>query len=249
MTQHQVASRDEWRAARLSLLTKEKELTRLNDSLSQARRDLPWLKLEKPYMFEGPDGREALSDLFGGRSQLIVYHFMFAPGWKEGCHGCSFFADQIDGPNQHLAHHDVAMALISRAPWNELAPFKQRMGWKVKWVSSHGTDFNEDFDVTFSKDQIAKGEIDYNFGTITTDKRYMSEELPGISVFYKDADGTIFHTYSAYARGLDALMNSQHLLDITPKGRNERSPTGEMIEWVRHHDKYDGGEKAASCCD
>lgn len=248
MTQHQVVSRDQWRTARLNLLKKEKELTRLNDSLSQARRDLPWVKLEKRYMFEGPDGRETLSDLFGGRSQLIVYHFMFSPGAKEGCPGCSFFADQIDGPNQHLAHHDVAMALVSRAPWSELAPFKKRMGWKVRWVSSHGTDFNEDFGVSFSKDQIAKGEIDYNFGTITTDKRYMSEELPGVSVFFKDESGTIFHTYSAYARGLDALMNSQHLLDITPKGRNERSPTGELIDWARHHDKY-GDDKSASCCD
>lgn len=247
MTHHQVVSRDEWRAARLNLLAKEKELTRLNDTLSAARRDLPWVRIDKPYVFEGPDGRKTLADLFGGRSQLIVYHFMFAPGSKEGCPGCSFFTDQIDGPNQHLAHHDIAMALVSRAPWSELAAFKKRMGWQVQWVSSHGSAFNEDFDVAFSKEQIAKGEIDYNFGTITTDKRYMSEDLPGISVFYRDDDGAIFHTYSAYARGLDALMNSQHFLDITPKGRNERLPDGTLNDWVRHHDKYEDG-KAAACC-
>ena len=247
MTQHQVVSREEWRAARLNLLAKEKELTRLNDALSAARRDLPWVKVDKPYIFEGLNGRETLSDLFGGRSQLIVYHFMFAPGWEEGCSGCSFFTDQIDGPRQHLMHHDVTMALISRAPLNEFAAFKKRMGWQVPWLSSHGTDFNADFGVVFSKEQIEKGEIDYNFGTITTDKRYMSEDLPGISVFYKAPDGSIFHTYSAYARGLDALMNSQHFLDITPKGRNEWSATGELIDWVRYHDKYDDG-KAVACC-
>jgi predicted dithiol-disulfide oxidoreductase (DUF899 family) len=247
MTQHQVVSREAWRAARLKLLAKEKEMTRLNDALSAARRELPWVKVKKPYLFEGPDGRATLSDLFDGRSQLIVYHFMFAPGAEEGCPGCSFFTDQIDGPRQHLMHHDVAMALVSRAPFRDFASFKKRMGWQVPWLSSHGTDFNADFGVVFSKEQIEKGEIDYNFGTITTDKRYMSEDLPGISVFYKDPDGSIFHTYSAYARGLDVLMNSQHFLDIAPKGRNERSATGELIDWVRHHDRYDDGN-AAACC-
>jgi predicted dithiol-disulfide oxidoreductase (DUF899 family) len=248
MTAHQVVSRDEWMAARRALLAKEKELTHLNDQLSAARRELPWVRIEKRYVFEGPDGRKTLSDLFEGRSQLIVYHFMLGPGWKEGCPGCSFLTDHFDGPNQHLRHHDVSMVLVSRAPWAEIAPFKQRMGWQLPWVSSHGSDFNADFGVAFSKEAVARGEINYNFGTITTDPRYFSEDLPGVSVFCKDESGDIFHTYSAYARGLDILVGANNLLDLTPKGRNERTDTGELNDWVRHHDSYGESQKAA-CCD
>ena len=246
MTTHRIVSRDEWTTERRALMAEEKDLMRRNDALGEARRALPWVRIDQDYVFEGPDGRVTLADLFGGNSQLIVYHFMLAPGAEAGCHGCSYFTDHMQGPNLHLPHHDVAMALVSRAPWSEIAPFKKRMGWTIPWVSSHGTTFNRDFGVHFTKEEIAAGRIDYNFGTITTDRRYMSEDLPGISVFFKDSDGAIYLTYSAYARGLDPFMSSQQLLDITPKGRNERTDDGELNDWVRHHDRY--AAKPASCC-
>ena len=247
MTAHRIVSRDEWTQARRGLMAQEKDLMRQHDALSEARRSLPWVRIDKDYAFEGANGRETFASLFGGNSQLIVYHFMMAPGAEAGCPGCSFFADQMRGPYLHLPHHDVAMALVSRAPWHDIAPFRQRMGWTIPWVSSHGTTFNRDFGVQFSKDEIASGHIDYNFGTITTDQRYMSEDLPGLSVFFRDKDGSIYLTYSAYARGLDPFMGSQHFLDVTPKGRNERTESGDLIDWVRHHDKYDNGA-AKPCC-
>lgn len=236
--EHEIVSRDEWVAARKRLLVKEKDYTRLGDELSAERRRLPWVKIEKQYVFEGPNGRETLSDLFDGRSQLIVYHFMFGPGWKEGCDGCSFLADHFDGPNLHLKHHDVTLIAVSRAPFAELQPFRQRMGWRFKWVSSYGSDFNYDFHVSATEDELARGEMEYNYETVKA-----HPELPGLSVFYKDAAGDIFHTYSTYARGGDALIGAHHFLDLTPKGRNEKT----VMDWVRNHDRYEA-DTQRSCC-
>lgn len=233
LARHPVVSRDEWLAARRALLQEEKELTRLNDRLSARRRELPWLKVENEYTFETEAGKRTLAELFGGRSQLIVYHFMFGPGWKEGCDGCSFLSDHFDGANLHLAHHDVTLTAVSRAPLAEFLPFKKRMGWKFPWVSSHGSDFNYDFYATSSPEEMASGKIMYNFEPI--DSSEAGEEHHGISVFYRDAEGRIFHTYSCYARGVDILCGTHNFLDLTPKGRNERS----TMDWVRLHDQYE----------
>src|SRR4051812_18644416 len=197
--QHKVVSRDQWLAARLSHLAAEKEFTRRRDELSRQRRELPWERVEKDYVFEGPNGAEALADLFAGRSQLIVYHFMLGPGWVEGCKSCSFLADHFDGSLAHLAARDVTLAVVSHAPLAEIAAFHQRMGWRFNWVSSYGSDFNFDYHVSFPKDELAKGKVYYNYGM----NEFPTEEAPGASVFYKDANGDVFHTYSAYARGLD----------------------------------------------
>ena len=194
---NQIVSREEWVAARKQLLNQEKELTRLRDQLSARRRELPWVKVEKAYTFDGPNGRETLSDLFAGRSQLIVKHFMFGPGWTEGCVGCSFGADGIDGALPHLEHHDVSVVVVSRAPFPDLEAYRRRMGWRFKWVSSHGSDFNYDFHVSFEPRDVAAGQVHYNY-TIT-DRAI--EEMPGISVFYKTEDGAIMHTYSALRAG------------------------------------------------
>jgi len=237
MKPHQIVTRDEWLSARKALLAKEKELTRLRDQVSAELRDLPWVKVEKKYVFDGPNGKETLADLFDGRSQLIVYHFMLGPGWKEGCVGCSFLSDHVEGALVHLEHHDVTYVTVSRAPLPEIAAFKQRMGWRFKWVSSFGSDFNYDFHVSFTKDDIATGEVYYNYDT----HKFQSEELSGRSVFYKDANGDLFHTYSSYARGGDILLGTYNLLDLTPKGRNETGPNHNMTDWVRHHDRYDAG--------
>ncbi|WP_406699500.1 thioredoxin family protein [Singulisphaera sp. Ch08] len=233
MTEHAIVSPEEWIIARKELLKKEKELTRLNDELSRQRRQLPWVKVEKSYRFEGPAGTESLADLFDGRSQLIVYHFMFAPGWAEGCTGCSFIADHIDGANLHLAPHDVSLVVVSRAPLAEFEPFKTRMGWRFKWISSVGGDFNYDYHVSFTKEEVARGQVNYNYGM----SDHAAEDLHGISVFTKDAAGDVFHTYSSYARGCDLLLGAHNYLDLTPKGRNETS----TMNWVRHHDRYDDG--------
>jgi predicted dithiol-disulfide oxidoreductase (DUF899 family) len=226
-----IVSRDEWIQARKAHLDREKHLTRLHDQLSAERRALPWVEVDKTYAFEGPGGRETLSDLFDGRSQLIVYHFMFGPGWKEGCTGCSFVSDHIDGANLHLANHDVTLLAVSRAPYAEFQDFKRRMGWAFKWVSSAGSDFNADYHVYASETEIAAGRYEYNYelheGT--------ADEHHGISVFYKNPDGRIFHTYSSYARGGDILIGAHHFLDLTPKGRNEES----TMDWVRLHDRYE----------
>lgn len=233
-TEHPVVSRDEWLAARKRLLTKEKEFTRLRDQLSAERRALPWVRVDKPYAFEGPNGQEALADLFDGHSQLIVYHFMHGPGWEQGCPSCSFLADHIDGATTHLAHRDVTLLAVSRAPLAEIEPFKKRMGWRFKWVSSYGSDFNRDFHVSFSPDEMAKGEVFYNYRM--TD--FPSEEAPGVSVFFKDDSGEVFHTYSAYARGLDILAGTYNYLDLVPKGRDEADLPYTMA-WIRHHDRYE----------
>lgn len=241
MQTHKVVSRDEWLIARKAHLVREKEFTRLRDRLSAERRELPWVKVEKAYVFDGPDGKETLTDLFAGRSQLVVYHFMFGPEWKEGCPGCSFLADHIDGANLHLAHHDVSLVAVSRAPWPMLESFRKRMGWRFKWVSSLGSDFNYDYHVSSTEDEIAAGKYTYNYET----GEGAGGEMPGISVFYRDTDGAVFHTYSAYARGGDILIGAYNYLDLTPKGRNEAS----TMNWVRHHDRYDERRVAAeSCC-
>jgi predicted dithiol-disulfide oxidoreductase (DUF899 family) len=235
--QHQIVSQDEWLTARKQLLSKEKELTRLRDELSRQSRELPWVKIEKPYVFDAPEGKATLSDLFDGRSQLIVKHFMFGPGWQEGCVGCSFEVDHIEGALVHLRNHDVTYVAVSRAPLAEIEAFKKRMGWRFKWVSSFGSDFNYDFHVSFTKDDMMKGEVYYNYET----SKFQSEELSGRSVFYKDAAGDIFHTYSAYGRGTEELLGTYVCLDLTPKGRNETGPNHNLTDWVRHHDRYGSG--------
>jgi predicted dithiol-disulfide oxidoreductase (DUF899 family) len=232
MNHPKIVSEAEWLVARRDLLTREKELTRLRDQVSRHRRELPWLKIDKEYVFEGPNGRETLADLFDGRSQLIIYHFMLGPGWEEGCKSCSFLADHFDGANWHLPHRDVTLVVISRAPLVEIEPFKKRMGWRFKWVSSHGNDFNFDYHVSATKDEIAKNKMYYNYETA----ELMSDEMPGLSVFYKDENGVVFHTYSTYARGLDSLVGAYNFLDLVPKGRDD-DPDSTM-SWVRHHDRY-----------
>ena len=239
---HEIVSRSEWTTARAKLLAEEKELTRLRDRVSERRRDLPWVKVEKNYGFDGPNGRETLSDLFDGRSQLVVRHFMFGPDWEEGCVGCSFWSDHLDGALVHLEHHDVTVVVVSRAPFGKIEAFRRRMGWRFKWVSSFGSDFNYDFGVSFTPEQIASGKVVYNYGL--TDR--VGEEMPGTSVFYKDPDGQIAHTYSSFARGGEAMLGTYALLDLTPKGRDENGPGHNLTDWVRHHDRYDSA--VASCC-
>jgi len=231
--QHQIVSREEWLAARRQHLSEEKEFTRLRDRLSAARRALPWVRVEKDYVFDTPDGKETLAELFDGRSQLLVYHFMFGPGWEQGCPSCSFLSDHIDGANLHLPQRDVTLLAVSRAPLPQIEAFKQRMGWRFRWVSSYGNDFNQDYHVSFTPDEMAQGEVYYNYGMT----EFPSEEAPGISAFYKDPDGAVFHTYSAYARGLDMLVGAYNYLDLAPKGRDEAALPWTMA-WVRHHDRY-----------
>ncbi len=204
MNHPETVSRAEWLVARKDLLSREKEFTRQRDALSAARRKLPMLKINKEYVFDGPDGKQTLADLFDGRSQLIVYHFMLGPDWEEGCKSCSYLADHFDGAIVHLAHRDVSFAVVSRAPLREIDAFKKRMGWRFKWVSSYGNDFNFDYHVSFTKDEEAKGEVNYNYETT----EFMCDELPGLSVFYKNEKGDVFHTYSTYARGLDMLVGT-----------------------------------------
>jgi predicted dithiol-disulfide oxidoreductase (DUF899 family) len=242
MLQHTIVSRDEWLAARKQLLVKEKEFTRLRDELSAERRALPWVKIEKPYLFDGPSGKETLADLFDGRSQLVVKHFMFGPEWTDGCVGCSFEVDHIEGALVHLEHHDVTYVVVSRAPLARIEAFKQRMGWRFKWVSSYGSDFNYDFHVSFRPDEIAKGEAYYNYET----RDVGIDELSGRSVFYMGAAGEIFHTYSSYARGGEMFLGSYAVLDITPKGRDE-TINGNLTDWVRHHDRYDARDQDSGC--
>ena len=240
MTQHQIASHEEWLAARKQLLAEEKEFTRLRDRLSQRRRDLPWEAVEKEYVFEGPNGRQSLADLFDGRDQLVVYHAMFDPAtaspstsWTEdaACLACSFWADNFNGITVHLNHRDVTMIAVSRAPYEKIAAYKQRMGWTFPWVSSGKNDFNFDYKVSFTAQEVAeKGDYNYTLQGVGL-------EMPGVSVFIKDAAGKIFHTYSTYARGLDMVNVAYHYLDLVPKGRDE-GDRGES--WIRRHDEYEG---------
>ena len=234
-----VVSREEWLAARKKLLAREKRLTRERDAIAAERRQLPWVKVEKNYAFDSPSGKKTLADLFNGKSQLIVYHFMFGPDWQEGCPSCSFIMDHTDGALAHLAQRDVSFAAISRAPLSKIEAFKKRLGWKFNWVSSNGTDFNYDYHVSFTSEQKAQGKVEYNFDLT----EFPSAEAPGISVFYKDKSGNIFHTYSAYARGAEAPLGTYAYLDLVPKGRDEDSLAFTMA-WVRHHDRYDSGKLA-----
>ncbi len=240
---HEIVSRDQWNAARRQLLAEEKQLTRLRDQLSAKRRELPWVKVEKNYVFDGPNGCETLSDMFAGRGQLVVRHFMFGPGWGEGCVGCSFWADHLDGALVHLAQRDVTVVVVSRAPFAELEAFRKRMGWRFKWVSSYGGDFNYDYHVSFTPDDLAKGKVYYNYGMTEE----AGEEMPGLSVFHKLPDGAIVHTYSSFARGNEPFLGTYTILDLTPHGRNETGPRGNLTEWVRLHDRYDDADQTACC--
>jgi predicted dithiol-disulfide oxidoreductase (DUF899 family) len=232
---HAVVSREDWLAARRALLEKEKALTRMRDALAAERRALPWVCIEKTYLFDAPDGRKTLADLFDGRSQLIVKHFMLAPGWGEGCVGCSFESDHVEGALVHVEKHDVSYVAVSRAPLAEIETFRKRMGWRFRWVSSFGSDFNYDFNVSFTPEEVAAGKGFYNYRMDDVPV----EDLSGFSVFYKDELGQIFHTYSAYARGAEEVLGTYMLLDLTPKGRNETGPNRDLTDWVRHHDRYD----------
>ena len=230
---HRVVSHADWLQARERFLVKEKEFTRMRDELSRARRELPWEKVEKSYTFEGPSGRESLTDLFEGRSQLVVYHFMFAPDWVDGCKHCSFWADNFNGLPVHLNHRDTTFVAISHAPYASIAAFKKRMGWSFKWLSALDSDFNYDLYVSFKPEDLENGKAYYNY-------RHESPgftEREGTSVFYKDEKGNVFHTYSCYARGIDMMNTVYHYLDLTPKGRDEEGLPGPQA-WVRHHDKY-----------
>lgn len=246
-----VVSGDRWVAERKTLLAREKELTRLRDQIARERRALPWVRIEKDYAFDAPEGRRALAELFEGRRQLLVQHFMLGPGWEQGCPSCSFMADHIDGMRVHLAHRDVTLLVVSRAPLAEIERFRRRMGWQFKWVSSHGSDFNHDFGVSFTPQERTRGqgEVYYNYAM----QPFPAEEAPGLSVFYRDDAGGIFHTYSTYGRGVEVMMGTYNLLDLTPKGRDENP--GHGMDWVRHHDRYEPAPlvkpapAAGSCCE
>lgn len=236
LTQHKTVSHAEWLTARKEFLAKEKEFTRLRDELSRERRALPWEKVEKRYEFDSAKGKVTLADLLAGRGQLVIYHFMLAPGWEEGCKSCSYLADHFDGATIHLANRDTTLVVISHAPLAEIEAFKKRMGWKFQWVSSFGSDFNFDYHVSFKPEDKVIGKIAYNYETAD----FYNEEMPGVSVFAKDAVGEVFHTYSSYARGLDILVGTYNFLDLVPKGRDEDSLAFSM-SWVRHHDRYAEG--------
>jgi predicted dithiol-disulfide oxidoreductase (DUF899 family) len=244
MQAHKIVSPSEWTEARKALLAKEKELTRQRDMIAAERRALPWVKIEKNYIFDTPDGKKTLADLFGDKSQLIVNHFMLGPGWKDGCTGCSFGADHVEATLVHLAQRDVAYVAVSRAPLAEIEAYKKRMGWHFTWVSSFNSDFNYDFHVSFTPDELAKGEAEYNYAIIDPGL----DELPGCSVFAKDDAGTVFQTYSNFGRGGEELLGTYVLLDMTPKGRDEHGPTYSLMDWVKRHDEYDTAEKTGSCC-
>jgi len=240
MQLHPIVSPDEWLAARKALFAREKEATRLRDKINAERLALPWVKVEKTYAFDTQDGSKTLADLFDRRSQLMVYHFMLGPSWGAGCKSCSFLSDHIDGALAHLNHHDVTMIAVSRAPLAEIAAYQARMGWRLPFVSSFGNHFNYDYHVSFTPDDLAGGKVSYNFAEIESENAH--DELPGLSAFFKDETGAVFHTYSTYARGLQELVGTFMILDRAPKGRNE----GTIMDWVRRHDEYDA--PSSSCC-
>jgi predicted dithiol-disulfide oxidoreductase (DUF899 family) len=233
MQQHKIVLREEWLQARRAHMAREKELTRARDALAKERRELPWVKVDKPYMFDGTEGKSTLADLFKGREQLVVQHLMFAPDWNEACKSCSLWADGFERMVPHLAARDTTMVGVSRAPLDKLNAFKQRMGWTFDWYSSAGNDFNYDYEVSFTPEEIKSGAKIYNYGT----SGFGGEEAPGISVFYRDASGDIFHTYSCFARGLDMMNAAYHYLDLTPLGRHEDGLPYPM-DWVRLRDRY-----------
>jgi predicted dithiol-disulfide oxidoreductase (DUF899 family) len=241
LTRHPVVPAKRWVDARKKLLAREKELVHLRDAIARERRALPWERVAKDYVFDAPEGRRTLADLFEGRRQLMVQHFMFGPGWEQGCPSCSFMADHSDGMRVHLAHRDVAFVAVSRAPLADIERFKARMGWQFRWVSSAANDFNRDFHVSFAPEDRVEGAVEYNYGMT----RFPNTEAPGISVFWKDDGGEVFHTYSTFGRGVEVMMGTYNLLDLVPKGRDERDVPNKM-EWVRHHDRY---EPQAACCE
>lgn len=255
MEPHKVVPHEEWIAARKAYLAEEKAFSRARDALARKRRELPWEKVQKNYVFDTAQGKQSLGDLFGGKSQLIVYHFMLGPGWEAGCPSCSFLADHFDGAVIHLAQRDVAFVVVSRAPLSEIEAFQRRMGWRFNWVSAFGGEFNSDYQVSFTAQEKAGGKVFYNYEFI---ENFPSEERPGASVFCKNPAGEIFHTYSTYGRGLDILIGTYNFLDLAPKGRDEDGLAWSMA-WVRHHDRYEGAvvdvkasyqePKSASCCD
>ncbi len=242
VTENPVVSREEWLEARRTLLQKEKEATRLRDRLNAERMALPWVKVDKDYTFQTPTGPKSLADLFDGRSQLMVYHFMFGPEWEAGCTGCSFQADHFDGMLPHLNNHDVTLVAVARAPLAKLEAYKQRMGWKFPWVSSFGSDFNFDYHVSFTQEDLAKDKVVYNFSEVAPSDA--NDELPGLSAFYKNDKGEVFHTYSSYARGAEETLGTMMILDHAPKGRNEDA----TMDFVKRHDEYEESPQASSCC-
>jgi predicted dithiol-disulfide oxidoreductase (DUF899 family) len=229
-----IVSPKKWLTARLALLRREKAFDRARDQLSARRRQLPWVRVDQEYVFTTPTGKKSLAELFDGRSQLIVYHFMLGPDWEEGCRGCSYVSDHFDGALAHLGARDVTLTAVSSAPLKKLQTFKKRMGWKFPWVSSHGSTFNHDYHVTFTPEQLASGKVYYNYAT----REAHLDELPGLSVFARDKAGNVYHTYSTYSRGLDLLIGTYNLLDLVPKGRDEEKLERSM-QWVRHHDRYE----------
>ena len=241
MQPHSVVSQEQWLAARKALLLKEKEFTRLRDKINAERLALPWVKVAKNYVFDTPQGGKNLSELFDGRSQLLVYHFMLGPGWDAGCPGCSFLSDHIDGALAHLENHDVTWIAVSRAPLAEIEAYKKRMGWRFPWVSASGTDFNYDYHVSFTQDDLKKGKVLYNFTEMPVPAGSTDTDLAGLSSFYKDDSGEIFHTYSSYARGGEELIGTLMILDRAPKGRNEKT----TMDFVRRHDEYEKLTKIA----
>ncbi|RUM97122.1 DUF899 domain-containing protein [Pseudaminobacter arsenicus] len=235
MQPHKIVSQGEWMAAHKVHLAKEKEFTRMRDRLRAERLALPWVRVDKTYEFDTPEGRKTLAELFDGRSQLAMYHFMLGPDWKQGCVGCSFGADHFDGANLHLQHHDVTFLAVSRAPLEKIEAYKKRMGWKFPWVSSFSSDFNYDFNVSFHKEDIKAGRAIYNYVPLD----YEMDELHGTTAFYKDEKGDIFRTFSRYARGDEDIMGTYMILDIMPKGRNESG----TMDWVKRHDEYESAER------
>lgn len=242
MLSNPVVSREEWLKARKALLATEKEETKLRDKIRAERQNMPWVKVDKTYTFDTPDGKKTLADLFDGRSQLMIYHFMFGPDWEAGCTGCSFLADHIDGTLSHLNNHDVTLTCVSRAPLAKLEAYKKRMGWKFPWASSFGSDFNFDYHVSFTKEELDSGKVFYNFRETSSDDAH--DELPGMSAFIRDESGNIYHTFSDYARGGEEILTTMMILDRAPKGRNETS----TLSFVKRHDEYETQPKAHSCC-
>lgn len=242
MLSNPVVSREDWLKARRALLATEKEETKLRDKIRAERQNMPWVKVDKSYAFDTPDGKKTLADLFDGRSQLMIYHFMFGPDWEAGCPGCSFLADHIDGTLAHLNNHDVTLVCVSRAPLAKIQAYKARMGWKFPWASSFGSDFNFDYHVSFTKEDLESGKVFYNFREMSGDDA--NDELPGMSAFIRDEAGNVYHTYSDYARGGEEILTTLMILDRAPKGRNETS----TLSFVKRHDEYDDEPKAQSCC-
>ncbi|RYX95604.1 MAG: DUF899 domain-containing protein [Comamonadaceae bacterium] len=243
VTPSAIVRADDWLIERRALMAREKQLMRMQDELARDRRALPWVRMDKDYVFDTLTGKRTLADLFEGRRQLMVQHFMLGPGWEQGCPSCSYMADHTDGMRPHLAARGISFVAVSRAPLDEIERFRARMGWQFNWVSSSANDFNHDFHVSFTEEERAKGEVWYNFGPVPP----RGEEAPGISVFYKDDAGDVFHTYSTFGRGVEVMMGTYSLVDLTPVGRNERDVPNKM-EWVRHHDRYEAAPAARACC-